>query len=105
LRRSDYHGKERDLPGNIAEVRQGRIWDYRFKNTQEIKEVLGIDLEKLYGFDTLSPHDQVMAKFYLVIFINGWGLEAREIIDPVSINMKKGGRFKLKDEVRIQPLH
>ena len=60
---------------------------YIFENASEVEEVLGIEIRRIDGFENLSLKHQNLAEILVIDFINGFGLEYREIINPVKIEL------------------
>jgi hypothetical protein len=60
---------------------------YLFENAAEVEEVLGIEIRRIDGFEDLSLKHQNLAEILVIDFINGFGLEYREIINPVKIEL------------------
>lgn len=62
---------------------------YHFESTDEVLAVLGYDIRGLKGYSHI-PNDWKSTIEYIIIrFINGWGLEARELLNPVEIRLNK----------------
>lgn len=67
-----------------------------FENPSEVLEVLGVDLYKIKGVDALLEKDRVIVINTILKYLNGWGLEYRETINPRSIEwVESKNVFKL----------
>lgn len=76
-------------------IKAGIEGNYKFRNAEEVKEVLGFDIKKLTGFKKLSADHGALAERLICSFINTHGLQAREEIKLKSIKRDKG-KFILK---------
>lgn len=56
-----------------------------FSNPVEVLNVLGIDLYKIEGLGSLHQEEIDFIIQVIIKYLNGWGLEYRETIDPVKI--------------------
>lgn len=68
---------------------------YKFENALEVKEVLGCDIFKIWGFKALSSKDKILAEKLICNFINGHGLQAREDLKLTRIK-REIGKFVLQ---------
>jgi hypothetical protein len=64
--------------------------NYKLNNALEVKKVLGYDFRTMRGFKALTDEDKALAERLICIYINGYGLAARESIRPISIKRERG---------------
>jgi hypothetical protein len=62
---------------------------FKFRTAEDVKNVLRWDIHDIPGFDSFSPETQTRAARFIISFLNGWGLEARDTIYPASIEWDK----------------
>lgn len=62
--------------------------DYRLRTLNDLKNVLGIDIDSIIGIKKLGANFEIFQGF-LINFLNKWGLEARESIKPISVHFVK----------------
>jgi hypothetical protein len=53
---------------------------------ENILNVYGLDVLEVEGYDTLTDENKNLYKKFILNFFNGWGLEARSTIKPISFN-------------------
>lgn len=53
---------------------------------EDILNVYGLDVLEVEGYDTLTDENKNLYKKFILNFFNGWGLEARSTIKPISFN-------------------
>lgn len=53
---------------------------------EDILNVYGLDVLEVEGYDTLTDENKNLYKKFILNFLNGWGLEARSTIKPISFN-------------------
>jgi len=73
---------------------KANIEGHKFKNSLDVKKVLGYDFTTMRGFKTLSDDNKQLAEKLICKYINGYGLEARESIRPTNIT-REPGKFKV----------
>lgn len=71
------------------------VKNYKFSDAAQVKAVLGYDFRTMRGFKNLSDKSKILAEKLICKYLNGWGLETRESIRPMSIKREKG-RFVVK---------
>ncbi|NLK23797.1 MAG: hypothetical protein GX309_07430 [Clostridiales bacterium] len=60
---------------------------YKINGLTENKlNVYGLDVLEVEGYDTLTDENKNLYKKFILNFFNGWGLEARSTIKPISFN-------------------
>lgn len=64
------------------------ITNCKFKTKDDLKNVLGIDVDSIKGIEKLGVNREMFEGF-LINFFNRWGLEERERIIPISVMYKK----------------
>jgi hypothetical protein len=81
---------------------------YKFETVEEVKNVLCFDIRQTKGFTELPDDKKEMAERRIIGFINGWGLEARDTLYPISVSIEpEEKRFKfyyLRDKRREKNL-
>lgn len=60
--------------------------DFRINTIEDIFHLYNIDILKVDGYDLLTEEHKQLYKKFIINFFNGWGLEARETLKPISFN-------------------
>jgi hypothetical protein len=68
------------------ELKYKKINSYKLRNVEDLKNIHLVDFENIDGFYTLTNADLQLYKQFLINFYNGWGLERRCQLVPVSIS-------------------
>lgn len=58
---------------------------YLFQTEDEVNRVLGIEIKKTKGFWNLPDDKRVMFILLFIRFLNGFGLEFRDTVWPISV--------------------
>lgn len=66
--------------------KENGISDYVLKNIEDIKKVHGMDVLMTRGYSDLTEKNQELFKKFILNYFNGYGLEARTTLTPLSIN-------------------
>lgn len=62
------------------------LTEYKLNVLEDILNVYGLDVLEAEGYDTLTEENKKLYKKFILNFFNGWGLEARSTIKPISFN-------------------
>lgn len=62
------------------------IEDFRLKTLEDLFKVHGIKVENIKGYYEIGDIQQKIFKGFILNFFNGWGLEARATLEPVTVN-------------------
>lgn len=71
------------------------VINYKFENVQQVKEVLGCEINRIRGFSILTDEQQKLAEYLIINYINGFGLDYREERIKPYIVKREPGRFIL----------
>lgn len=76
---------------------------------EDILNVYGLDVLEVEGYDTLTDENKNLYKKFILNFFNGWGLEARNTLKPISFNevedIEYMGKEDPEDEELITLIH
>lgn len=66
--------------------KENGISDYVLKNIDDIRRIHGIDILMTNGYADLTEENKELYQRFIINFYNGYGLEARATLIPLSIN-------------------
>lgn len=73
----------RELEG---QYKKNGLSENKLNVLEDILNVYGLDVLEVQGYDTLTDENKELYKNFIINFLNGWGLEARSTIIPISFN-------------------
>lgn len=78
----------------ISKYEKAGCNELQLRTTDDVKKILKIDVEAIRGFDTLRIA-QGMFKKFIVNFLNGFGIQERSQIKPISVCIvrENGGAY------------
>lgn len=77
-------------------IERGLI-NYKLRNAEDVKAIIGFDIKKLRGYNKNNDEDKKLIEELIIIYLNGYGLKARQKEVAKSI-VREPGRFKVTFE-------
>lgn len=74
--------------------------DYKLRNANDLKEILGIDLRAIIYWNELSYKNRELLEKFIVKYMNGYGLESREGYKVIKAYLCK--EYELLDDGGIK---
>lgn len=68
------------------QYKKNGLTENKLNVVEDILNVYGLDILNVQGYDTLTDEIKKLYKNFILNFFNGWGLEARSTIKPISFN-------------------
>lgn len=62
------------------------LTDYRLRNLEDLKKCLGIDAEKVNGYEDLTEDNKKIYKNFIINYFNQIGMDRKMITFPKAIN-------------------
>lgn len=73
------------MSANAKKYESLKIEDFRLRSVDDIKKIYDLDPLNISGFNTLDDDNAKVYNEFILNFFNGWGLDARESLLPISI--------------------
>lgn len=84
--------EQRDFIENLYTDRG--VDNYRLRNVEDLKEIYGIDIEKLKGYEKFSEDYKKIIRIGIISYFNNHGLIPREKLKPKKVEIEKR-KFKV----------
>lgn len=83
--------------------------ELKLNELEDILNVYALDVLEVEGYDFLTEENKNLYKKFIINFFNGWGLEARNTLKPISFNevedIEHMGKEDPEDEELITLIH